>query len=229
MEFDLFLWPMLVPMIIPLIYCFRYKKESLAEIGTIATSMILIVVIYSPLLASNFLSNQTYIAVKFLLFIILPLMCLFILKRNKSFLKLEQFGIKLEGIKKSLWLCLLFLPIMLVVTIVIQYVNGITVDADALTGIVSFFESFTEEFFFRGILFIFLLNRTNLKIAYVTSLASFVLVHPQHFITIFLVATIVQGILTIEICRRSNNLTGAWLLHGINRFFIIAIVPLLLS
>ena len=38
-----------------------------------------------------------------------------------------------------------------------------------------------------------------------------------------------QGILTIEICRRSNNLTGAWLLHGINRFFIIAIVPLLLS
>ncbi|MCK4332984.1 MAG: CPBP family intramembrane metalloprotease [Thermoplasmatales archaeon] len=98
-----------------------------------------------------------------------------------------------------------------------------------MTGIISFFEAFTEEFFFRGILFIFLLNRTNLKIAYITSLASFVLVHPQHLTTIFLVATIVQGILTIEICRRSDNLTGTWLLHGINRFFIIAIVPLLLS
>ncbi|MCK4332985.1 MAG: hypothetical protein KAV40_05335 [Thermoplasmatales archaeon] len=102
MEFDLLLWPMLVPMIIPLIYCFRYKKESLAEIGTIATSMFLIVVIYWPLLTSNFLSTQTYTAVKFLLFIILPLLCLFILKRNKSPLKLEQFGIKKEGMKKSL-------------------------------------------------------------------------------------------------------------------------------
>ena len=229
MEFDLLLWPMLVPMIIPLIYCFRYKKESLAEIGTIATSMFLVVVLYWPLQSSNFLSNQTYTAVKFLLFVILPLLCLLILKRNKSPLRLEQFGIKKEGMKKSLWLCILFLPIMLIVTFVIQYVNGVILDADVLVGTISFFEAFTEEFFFRGILFIFLLNRTNLKIAYITSLASFVLVHPQHFTTIFLAATIVQGILTIEICRRSTNLTGAWLLHGINRFFIIAIVPLLLS
>ena len=228
MEFNLFLWPMLVPMIVPLFYCFKYKKESLAEIGTITASMFLVVVLYWPLQSSNFLSTQTYIAVKFLLFVILPLLCLSILKRNKSPLKLKQFGIKKEGTKKSLWLCILFLPIMLVVTFVIQYVNGVALDADVLTGTISFFEAFTEEFFFRGILFIFLLNRTNLKIAYITSLASFVLVHPQHLTTIFLIATIVQGVLTIEICRRSDNLIGAWILHGINRFFIIAIFPFLL-
>lgn len=229
MEFNLFLWPMLVPMITPLFYCFKYKKESLAEIGTITASMFLVVVLYWPLQSSNFLSTQTYIAVKFPLFVILPLLCLLILKRNKSPLKLKQFGIKKEGTKKSLWLCILFLPIMLVATFVIQYVNGVALDADVLTGTISFFEAFTEEFFFRGILFIFLLNRTNLKIAYITSLASFVLVHPQHLTTIFFIATVVQGVLTIEICRRSDNLIGAWLLHGINRFFIIAIVPLLLS
>ena len=213
----------------PSFYCFKYKKESLAEIGTITASMFLVVVLYWPLQSSNFLSTQTYIAVKFLLFVILPLLCLSILKRNKSSLKLGQFGIKKEGTKKSFWLCILFMPIMLAVTFVIQYVNGVFLDVDLLTGTISFFEAFTEEFFFRGILFIFLLNRTNLKIAYFTSLASFVLVHPQHFATIFIIGTIVQGILTIEICRRSDNLIGAWLLHGINRFFIIAIVPLLLS
>ena len=120
------------------------------------------------------------------------------------------------------------MPIMLAVTFVIQYVNGVFLDVDLLTGTISFFEAFTEEFFFRGILFIFLLNRTNLKIAYFTSLASFVLVHPQHFTTIFIIGTIVQGILTIEICRRSDNLIGAWLLHGINRFFIIALFSFLL-
>ena len=50
--------------------------------------------------------------------------------------------------------------------------------------------------------------------------------HPQHiqnYSNPFLISTIVQGFLTIEIARRSDNITGAWLLHGINRLFIIAI------
>ena len=228
MVFNLFLWPMLVPMIIPLFYCYIYRKESLAEIGTITASMFLIVILYWPLLTANFLSTQTYVTVKFLLFVILPIICLQIVKRNKSPLNLKYYGIKKEGLKKSIWLCILFLPIMLGVTIVIQYVNGVILDADAWAGIISFFEAFTEEFFFRGILFIFLLSRTNLRIAYITSLASFVLIHPQHLATIFIIGTIVQGILTIEICRGSDNLIGAWLLHGVNRFFAIAIIPLLL-
>jgi membrane protease YdiL (CAAX protease family) len=158
----------------------------------------------------------------------LPVLCLFLLKPKKTTLKSEQFGIKKEGMKTSIWLCILFLPIMLVVTFIIQYVNGITFEADTLTGAISFFEAFTEEFFFRGILYIFLLSRTNKWIAYITSLASFVLMHPQNLDSIFIIGTIIQGVLTIEICKRSGNLTGAWLLHGINRFFIIAIIPFLL-
>lgn len=228
MEFNLFLWTMLVPMIIPLFYCLKYKKDSLTEIGTIFVSMLLIVVLYWPLLTSNFLSTHTYTAVKFLLFVIIPLLLLFLLKRKKSPLKLEQLGIKKEGMKKSIWLFILFLPIMLAVTFALQYINGVFVDANLLAGTISFFEAFTEEFLFRGILFLFLISRTNLKVAYITSLASFVLMHPQHINSIFIIAPVVQGILTIEICRRSDNLIGAWLIHGINRFFTIAIIPLLM-
>jgi len=30
----------------------------------------------------------------------------------------------------------------------------------------------------------------------------------------------------MEIARRSENIIGAWFLHGINRFFTIAVLPL---
>ena len=116
---------------------------------------------------------------------------------------------------------------MLIVTFLAKYMIGGILDANFSVGVVSFVESFTEEFFFRGILFIFLLSRTNLKIAYVTSLTSFVLMHPQNFTNPFIISTIVQGFLTIEICRRSKNLVGAWVLHGTNRFFSIVIIPIL--
>ncbi len=190
--------------------------------------MVLIVIFYMPLQTSNFLSTHTYTAVKILLFFILPLLLLFIIKRKKSILNLEKFGIKKEGLKKSVWLCILFIPIMFGITAIIHYfyINGTVFDV--IAGIMSFFEAFTEEFFFRGILFIYLLSRTNLKIAYITSIASFILVHPQHLASIFIIGTIIQGILTIEICRRSDNIIGAWLLHGANRFFTIVIIPFLL-
>lgn len=228
MEFDFFLWPMLVPMIIPLFYCFTYKKESLVEVVTITMSMILIVIFYYPLETSTFLSTHTYTVVKVLLFILLPLLLLFIIKRKKSILILEQVGIKKNGLNKSVWLCILFLPIMLGVTALIHFFSLSEISFDLIAGIVSFFEAFTEEFFFRGILFLYLLRKTNLQIAYITSLASFILVHPQHLGSIFIIGTIVQGLLTIEICRRSENLLGAWFLHGANRFFSLVLIPFLL-
>ena len=215
MEFNLFLWPMLIPMLLPIFYCFIYKRKSLADIITITSAMMLIVVLYWPL--TNTVYTTANIAVKVLLFVLIPIMCLLFLKRDKSPLNLKQYGIKKDGLKKTLQLCLLFLPSMLGITFVIKYVNGISNDINILFGTVSFFEAFTEEFFFRGVLFIFLLSRTDVKIAYMTSLLSFVLMHPQNFTNIFIISTIIQGILTIEIVRRSENITGAWLLHGINR------------
>jgi len=230
MNFDLLLWPMLIPMVIPIAYCFLKKKKSLPEMGIIALTMILIVIFYWPMTTS--IVTNSNIVVKFLLFVLFPLIMLgalkFFSKKEKSLLNLSLYGVKKEGIKKSLKLGFLFIPIMIITTFIVKYIIGGTFDANFPLGAVSFIESFTEEFFFRGILFIFLISRTNLKVAYVTSLASFILMHPQNFTSPFIVSTIVQGLLTIEICRRSQNITGAWVLHGANRFFSIAVLPFLL-
>jgi membrane protease YdiL (CAAX protease family) len=227
-DIDLFLWPMLVPMILPLAYCVKYKRDSLVEIVTLIVVMAMIVVLYWPLLISNFLSTYTYVGVKVLLFVVLPLVLFIVIKRDSSPLHGTLYGIKKEGVKKSIAWCVLFLPCMLIVTGLIQYFYGVTWSADAVAGSISFFEAFTEEFFFRGILFIFLLRKTNMKIAYVTSLASFTLMHPQNLTTFFIVGTVVQGILTLEIARRSQNIMGAWVLHGSNRFFSLVLLPLLI-
>lgn len=230
MDLNFFLWPMIIPMIIPLFYCIKYKKESLKEIIAIILSIILIIITYWPL--SNIITTSQNIVVKFILFIILPIIILYIFNREKSAFDLKNYGIKKVGLNKSIIFSMIFLPIMLLATFVIKYVGVVTYDADLIGGTISFFESFSEEFFFRGILFIYLLSKTNIKIAYITSLTCFILMHPQHlenYKNLFFIATIIQGFLTIEIARRSENIIGAWILHGVNRFFGIAIIPLLLN
>jgi membrane protease YdiL (CAAX protease family) len=225
---NLFLWPMLVPMIIPLVYSMKYKRDALFEIGAIITALMLIVFLYWPLLTSNFLRSYTYVGTKVLLFVVLPLVALLSIKHNFSPLQGSNYGIQKKSMKKSMVWCILFLPFMFIVTGLIQYAYGITWSADLAAGIISFFEAFTEEFLFRGILFILLLRKTNMKIAYVTSLMSFLLMHPQNLLTIFTIGTLVQGILTLEIARRSQNIIGSCVLHGSNRFFTLVLLPLLL-
>jgi membrane protease YdiL (CAAX protease family) len=226
MEIDLFLWPMLLPMILPLSYCAKYKKESCAEIGMISVVMMLIVFLYWPLITSTLFSPYSYVVVKFFLFVVLPIVFLVLLKRNLSSLHLGEYGVKKEGVKKSIVWFVLLLPIMLLITAIIQIINGVSWNVELIAGLISFFEAFTEEFFFRGVLFVFLLKKTNMKVAYVTSLTSFTLMHPQNLTTIFIIGTIVQGFLTIEIARRSQNIIGSWLLHGSNRFFQLVLLPL---
>jgi len=223
---------MLIPMILPMIYGIKYKRESLLEISIIILVMILIVITYWPITIG--LNSSANIATKFLLFVLVPLFFLYLTfrlrnkqRKEKLGFRFDKFGISSNGIEKSLKLGFLFLPLMLLATYFAKYMIDGSFNPDFPLGIVSFVESFTEEFFFRGILFLFLMSKTNLKIAYLTSLASFILMHPQNFTNIFIISTIVQGFLTIEICRRSKNLTGAWLVHGTNRFFSIAIIPFL--
>ena len=227
MELDVFLWPMLLPMIIPLIYCMKYKIEALIDVEIISLAMILIVVLYWPLLTSNIALTYTYPVVKLLLFVLLPIFLFLVIPHKTSTFHGALYGVTRPGIKKSFFWFILLLPIMIAVTGLIHYFHGVTWHADSIAGAISFFEAFTEEFFFRGILFIFLIQKTSMKIAYVTSLASFILIHPQHLTTIFIVATIVQGIIALEIARRSQNIIGSWMLHGSNRFFELVILPLL--
>ncbi len=117
-HFDFFLWPMLIPMIIPLIYSAKYKRGSIDEIIAIFFTMIFIVIAYWPLtLGFNSTAN---IVTKFLLFVFLPLIVLFITwklknksKKKKKDYSFKQFGITENGFEKSLKLGFIFLPIML--------------------------------------------------------------------------------------------------------------------
>ena len=120
---------MLIPMVLPLAYAVKYKRDSLIEIGVITFTMILIVIAYWPFtLGFNSTSN---IVTKFILFVLLPLILLNITwkiqnksKKKKQESSFEQFGIKEEGFEKSLYLGLLFLPLMLVVTFTSKYMIG---------------------------------------------------------------------------------------------------------
>lgn len=215
-------------MILPVVYSVKYKRESLGAIVTVLLVMAVIVISYWPLLTSNFLNSYTYVAVKILLFVLLPLLAFLLIQRNVSSLHVSHYGVKKEGVVESIRWCVLFLPLMFVVTGIVHTVSGVTWTADVSAGLLSFFEAFTEEFFFRGILFIFLLRQTNITTAYVTSLASFTLMHPQNLTTLFIIGTVLQGVLTLEIARRSHNVLGAWVLHGSTRLFQLAILPLLL-
>jgi len=188
--------------------------------------MIFIVIFYWPLTLN--IQSPANIITKSILFVIVPLLILALhLKDKKDISKeFELIGISKKNIKKSIVLGIIFLPIMLFITFLVQYYIGFpTSDSDVFIGIMSFIESFTEEFFFRGILFLFLMSKTNFKIAYITSLACFILAHPQNLTSFFIIGTIVQGILTLEICRRTRNLIGPWIVHGTNRFFSIAVLP----
>jgi len=228
MEFNFFLWPMLIPLTLPIIYCLFYKKDRLGEVLTITLSMIVIVVFYWPLSLKYYVEANLY--VKILLFVFVPFILLYFYdvlhryfsKSEEKIFDWKSFAIGFKGLEKSLKLGLIFLPIMLLVSFIVVSYSGSFGGNTVFTGSIYFFESITEEILFRGILFLFLFKRLkNLYVAYITSLLCFILMHSQYFYSISIVPTIVQGILTIEIVRRSRNLFGAWVLHGFNRFFIL--------
>ena len=219
---------MILPLTLPIIYSILYKKKSLNEILIITFSIILIIIGYWPL-TLGFKSTANIIP-KFILFVFLPFIFLYTYERGKHNNKniFERIGITNKGIERSFKLGLILIPVMLLVTyITLPIAASINANIDIGLGITSFIESFTEEFFFRGVLFIYLMTKTNIRIAYITSLSSFILMHPQNFSNIFIISTIAQGLLTTEICRKTKNLAGSWVLHGTNRFFTIIILPLL--
>ncbi|MBU4070725.1 MAG: CPBP family intramembrane metalloprotease [Candidatus Thermoplasmatota archaeon] len=222
-----FLWPMLIPMIIPLVYCRKWKKESLKDIWLIIIIMLLIVILYEPLAWNLDFPFFGYIFWKFVLFVFLPLGIFYwYLKDKKTSKILPDFGVRKKGMEKSLLLCAIFIPLMLATDAIVSILLGRSYPpGDNLHSGIMFVESFTEEFFFRGILFLYLWKVTDVRVAYVTSIMSFVLMHPQHFWGLGMVSAIVQGVLTAVIVHKSKNLAGAWLLHGANRVFSISILP----
>ncbi|MCK4757112.1 MAG: CPBP family intramembrane metalloprotease [Thermoplasmata archaeon] len=205
-------------------------KKHIKEILLISLVLLIIVILYWPVLV--FFENIPYIGYllgKTVLFVLVPLLIFYFYFKNKNqsiniFGTLKRFGVRKPGLEKSIFLSLLLLPIMLLA----NYIVGMGPDSPAAgwySGVM-FAESFTEEFFFRGILFLYLWKITDVRIAYATSIIGFVLLHPQYFFAPIMLAGLVQGILTCIITHKSKNIVGAWLLHGLNRVFSLSIMPM---
>jgi membrane protease YdiL (CAAX protease family) len=216
-------------MVLPIIYTIKYRRDSFIEIILITLSMIFFVIAYWPI-TIGFPSSANIIS-KFILLILIPYIILKIywIYKNEKRNNFEQLGLTNKGLESSFKLGLMLIPIMLFLTFLAKFLmNNSSMEPNLEVGVVSFIESFSEEFFHRGILFLVLSDKTNIKVAYITSFTSFILMHPQNFTNLFIISTIAQGLLTLEICRRTKNLIGAWVLHGTNRFFSIVIIPFFL-
>jgi membrane protease YdiL (CAAX protease family) len=221
-----FLWPMIVPIIIPLIFCYIWKKESLRDVLVIALCMLLIVAFYMFLIKALDIPNIGYTISKFILFVFIPLGIFTVYLKKDGFKDiLARFGVHTKGMKMSLLLCLALIPLMLIATTIISPARG--APAPWWFTTIMFFEAFTEEFFFRGIVFLYLWDNTNPWIAGFTSVASFTLLHPQYLGSIQILGPIVQGVLTVIIVWKSKNIVGAWILHGANRVFGLSVLRFL--
>lgn len=214
----------MIALLFPLAYSLKNKRKHLKPIVAIIICSLAMVALY-PLI--NYLSQIIplfgYTIGKFILFVFLPILTIFYIERWTLKEILSKFGIRKENISKSIIYGLIAAAITIAITVLVIQ----TMPFDWVYRTIMFFEAFTEEFFFRGLLFLYLLSKTDLKIAYVTSILGFVLMHPQHFTSFFLISTITQAILMTVVVHKTKNITGAWIGHGLNRFFPVLIRNLL--
>lgn len=209
---------MLLALPIPIIYCLKWKKESLRKVIMISICCIFIVFLYRITNDLGKIIEPTlgYFIGKLILFTIFPLTIILILERGKIKTALTEVGIKKDKLALSILLGLGALVITVILALII-YGWGQTEPVSAYWNIVMFFEAFNEEFLFRGVLLLYLWKITDLKVAYATSVLAFILAHPQHLTSISLIGVAAQGLLLGIVTYRTKNLVGPWISHGLNR------------
>jgi membrane protease YdiL (CAAX protease family) len=191
----------------------------MAVLFLLGVVMVLLYPLHLPL--SNALPNGIgYSVAKVIIFIALPAAVLFYIERWDIREILHNVGVRAENWKKSLIYSLAATAVTILITLLTVIVILSTPTPDEI-GIlyrtVMFLESFTEEFFFRGVLLVYLLKKTgSFKVAYATSVISFILIHPQHLATGFLMPA-TQGILLGLVAYKTKNIIGPWIGHGLNR------------
>ncbi len=162
-----------------------------------------------------------YVLGKMLVFVLLPAGALYIIEGVGVRELAKTTGVGRAGLRESL----VFGCIAALVTLVLVHLTSTPRPApDALWHVLMFLEAFTEEFYFRGVLMVWLAGRTSWRRAFLVSTATFIAAHPQHFGQPFLLVTAVQGVLLALIAHRTGNLAGPWAAHGLNR-----IVPALMA
>jgi len=209
---------MLLALLIPIIYCLKWKKESLRKVAVISICCILIVFGYRITVDLGKIIEPTlgYFVGKLILFTILPLITILYLERCKIKTALAQVGVKKEKLVMSILLGLGVLVITVILALII-FEWGQAELPSAYWDVIMFFEAFNEEFLFRGVLLLYLWKITDIKVAYATSVLAFILAHPQHLTSLSLIGVATQGILLGIVTYKTENLIGPWISHGLNR------------
>ena len=225
---DLGIFPialMLLALIIPVVYCIIWKKTNLRNVVLIFICCIFIVILY-PIITyfGNIIEPMLgYLLGKLILFTLLPFVTILYLERWKIKTTVIDLGVQKEKLIISILLGLGTLLITVVIALLI-YGWGQAEPPSAYWNTIVFFDAFNEEFLFRGVLLLYLWKITDLKIAYATSVLAFILAHPQHFTSLYLISTTAQGILLGIVTYKTKNLIGPWISHGLNR-----VIPQILS
>jgi membrane protease YdiL (CAAX protease family) len=209
---------MLFALVIPIIFCIKWKKTNLRKIVLISICCIFIVILYpiTTYLGNIIEPTLGYFLGKLILFTLLPFITLLHLERSKIKTTLKELGVKKEKLMMSILLGLGAFLITVIITVLIDrwiYVEP----GSAYWNTIMFFDAFNEEFLFRGVLLLYLWKITDLKIAYTTSVLAFILAHPQNFTSLYLISTTAQGILLGIVTYKTKNLIGPWISHGLNR------------
>ena len=174
-----------------------------------------------------------YLLGKLIVFTIIPLLFILIMERNTVKNILITLGVHLKNLPRSILYGLIAL--IITVSIVLFSTWGSPGIPIGFSHIMLFFEAFNEEFLFRGILLLYLWKLTNGKIALTTSTLASILAHSQYYIPfytanlIWLLNTIIQGVLLGVVTYKTRNIIGPWISHGLNRVIPQALRIILFS
>jgi len=212
--------PFLLALLIPISYSLIRNRKELKTLLLIFICSLVIVVFY-PITSylATIMPMFGYSIGKLLLFVLLPTVTVFYIERWHIKEIFSNLGVRKKGIRESVLYGLAAALITIIVSMAVA-----SYQPDVIGRIVLFFEAFTEEFFFRGFLLLYLTEKTTSKIAYTTSILGFILIHPQHFGSLFLISTIAQGVLLAIVADKTKNIIGPWISHGLNR-----LVPVLIK
>lgn len=209
-----------VALLIPLLYSMVRKRDGLRGMMAIFVMGVLVVFFYPAVNHLGALvpeSSIGYSVGKLIVFVFIPLAFVLYLERWRLKDAFGKLGIRRKRFKESVLLGLA----VLVVTGVLAIVFGGNVEIQTLWAVVAFFEAFTEEFFFRGVMFLYIAWKIDARVAFASSLIAFVSFHPQHYLNPglrpTLLITLAQGALMVLVTHRTKNIAGPWIGHGLNR------------
>ncbi len=210
---------LLFVLLIPIIYCWRWKKENQEKAVVIWFYGLVATIFYgSVIYLADHISHVGYVLGKLILFTIIPLYFYLYLEKGNIRTALSALGVTKEKIAPSIIWGIGAAIITLIIGLAVAW--GQEGTTSLYWNISMFCDAFNEEFLYRGFFFIYIWKLTDIRIAYLTSNLAFILTHPQHFTSLFMVSTITQGLLLTFITHKTKNIIGPWISHGLNRTII---------